>query len=132
MGEPIVNQSQSWGAMDDFWGPFVFGMSWLALALISLWLLKRPPERRLSLRSHIARVLGWTIALLALSIFMTDLPFSLGFCRGGFDDPVTCSILPVALVEATSPLSLLLAIAAIAMAPILAAAMVILEGLERR
>ncbi len=118
--------------MDDFWGPFYFGMSWLALALIVLWLLGRSPQRHLSLRSDLARVLGWSTTALALAIFVTGLPFSLGFCRGGFDDPLTCNILPVTMVERTSALTLLLTITGVFVSPILAAAVIVLEGLKRR
>jgi len=118
--------------MDAFWKPFLFGASWLALAVALLGLLKRAPQRRWSLHSHPARVLGSILFVLALAIFMTDLPFSLGFCRGGFDDPLTCRLLPVAVVEGIAPLSLLLAIAGILTAPVLGMAIVILEGLKRR
>jgi hypothetical protein len=118
--------------MDDFWGPFYFGVSWLALALIVLWLLGRAPQHHLSLRSDLARGLGWSTAVLALLIFVTGMPFSLGFCRGGFDDPLTCSILPVTMVERTYALTLLLTITGIFVTPILAAAVIVLEGLKRR
>jgi len=118
--------------MNGFWVPFVFGLSWLALALLFLWLLQRAPEQRLALRSRAARVLAGVLVALPLSIFVIGLPFSLGFCRGGFDEPVRCSVLPAGVVDATSALSLLLVIAGLFAAPVLAAGVLILEALKRR
>lgn len=118
--------------MYDFLGPFFFGMSWLALALAGLWLLTRRPSHALALRAPAARVLAWTLVVLTLSTFVAALPFSLGFCRGGFDDPLRCSVLPVALVAPTSILSLLLAMAGLVATPPLAAGALILELVKRR
>jgi hypothetical protein len=118
--------------MVDFWRPFLFGAGWLALALAFLWLLGRGPERRLSLRNRTARVLAAILAGLALAIFVTGLPFSLGFCRGGLDGPLICSVLPVALVEGVAPLSLLLAFTGLVVAPGLGIAILFLERPKRR
>jgi hypothetical protein len=118
--------------MDDFWGPFLFGAGWLALAAAFYWLLKRPREQVVSLRGRLSRGLAWTITELALATFITGLPFSLGFCRGGFDDPLTCSYLPVRLVEAIGSLSLLLAVAGTVLVPIFAGAILLIEALGRR
>ncbi len=116
---------------DDFWKPFLFGASWLAAALAVIWLLRRAPEHLLALRSRVARILGAILAGLALAVFVSGLPFSLGFCRGGLDDPLTCSILPVEMVEGIAPLSLLLAIVGLVTIPVLATAMAILEAVKR-
>jgi hypothetical protein len=117
--------------MDDFWRPFLFGTAWLVLAVALLALLKRSTQHRLSLQSRLARMLGSILIGLALAIFVSGLPFSLGFCRGGFDDPLTCLMLPVAMVEGIAPLSLLLALAGIVIVPILAVTIGIIEGLTR-
>lgn len=118
--------------MDDFWGPFSFGMSWLALALLLVWLLARAPARKLALRSRPARATAWTLVVAALAVFASGLPFSLGFCRGGLDDPLACSGIPVEFAEATSALALLLTTAGLLLAPVLAAATLIFEVLKRR
>jgi hypothetical protein len=97
--------------MDDFWDPFLFGTSWLAVALALVWLLQRERPHRLALRSRLARALAWMLVVLAALVFVLGLPFSLGFCRGGFDDPLTCSVVPPGIAEATAPLSLLVTIA---------------------
>lgn len=118
--------------MADFWEPFFFGFVWLVLAFVALWLLKRPASDRLSLRSGLARGLTWGLVVLALAIFVTDLPYSLGLCRGGFDDPVTCAVVPAALAEVTSALTILLVLAAVVVVPALVAAVLIGEVVKRR
>lgn len=118
--------------MDDFWGPLCFGMSWLALALLLVWLLAREPARKLALRSRPARALAWTLVVAALAVFASGLPFSLGLCRGGLDEPFACRGIPVHFAEATSALALLLTTAGVLVAPVLAAATLILEVLKRR
>lgn len=117
--------------MHEFLGPFLFGMSWLALALLALWLLRRSPDRRVSLRSQPARATVWLLLCVALAAFAVGLPYSLGLCRGGFDDPVTCTVIPAGPVEALSPLSLLLNLGALFAAPLLAATALLLEALKR-
>jgi hypothetical protein len=117
--------------MHDFWGPFVFGMSWLALALVLVWLLRRSSQHRLALRNRAARVLAWMLVLLAASIFLLGLPFSLGLCRGGFDDPLTCAVVPLAVAEVTSPLSLVATIAGLLAVPALLALILALEVVNR-
>jgi hypothetical protein len=118
--------------MADFWGPFLFGMSWLAMALALVVLLRRPAAQAVSVRSPIARVLAWVLAALLLATFLTGLPFSLGLCRGGFEDPLRCSVVPVEMVEPLAPLMLLLALACMFIAPLLAAVALTFEALHRR
>jgi hypothetical protein len=118
--------------MADFWGPFLFGMGWLAMAMALVVLLRRSATHAISLRSGIARVLAWVLIALLLATFLAGLPFSLGLCRGGFDDPLRCSVVPAEMVEPLAPLTLLLSLATIVAAPLLAAVALTFEALHRR
>jgi len=117
--------------MSDFWGPFVFGFVWLAIALVALWLLRRAKSGRLSLRSTFARLMTWAVAVITLIIFVVDLPYSLGFCLGGFEDPVACTLFPTEIAEATSALTLLMVLAAVVVVPVLAIGALLVETLTR-
>lgn len=119
-------------AMVDFLGPFLFGFSWLAGALLLVVLLRRSAARAVSLRSRVARVSAYVLVALLLATFLAGLPFSLGLCRGGFDDPLRCSVVPVDVIEPLAPFTLLLALAAIFAAPLLAAVALLFEALKRR
>ena len=118
--------------MVDFLGPFLFGFSWLAGALLLVVLLTRPAARAVSLRSRTARVSAYVLVALLLATFLAGLPFSLGLCRGGFDDPLRCSVVPVDVIEPLAPFTLLLALAAIFAAPLLAAVALAFEAVHRR
>lgn len=118
--------------MSDFWGPFFFGFIWLGIALAALWLLRRPKSARVSLRSIIARAMTWLVAVITLAVFVVDLPHSLGFCRGGFEDPVVCTVVPAEVVEATSVLTLLMVLAAVVTVPVLAVGAFLAEVVKRR
>lgn len=88
--------------MKDFWGPFLFGMSWLVLAILLLLMLRASPSALFAMRSRVARVFAWIVAIVCLLIFIMELPYSLGLCRGGFDDAVKCVVLPEAFVNSIS------------------------------
>lgn len=118
--------------MEDFWGPFFVGLGWLALALIVLWLIKRPSMHRLALHSASARVLAWILAAYAFTTFAVGLPYSLSFCRGGFDDPIRCWAFSADIAGVLAPLWLLLVLAGIVVVPVLSAAILVLELLKRR
>ena len=123
----------AWGlAMVDFLGPFLFGFSWLAAAILLVVLLRRPAAHAVSVRSGVARDLAWILVALLLATFLAGLPFSLGLCHGGFDDPLRCSVVPVDVIEPLAPFTLLLALAAIFAAPLLAAVALACEAVHRR
>jgi len=117
--------------MVDFLGPLLFGFSWLAGALLLVVLLRRPAAHAISVRSGVARGLTWILIALLLTTFLAGLPFSLGLCRGGFDDPLRCSVVSVTMVEPLAPFTLLLALATIVAAPLLAAVALTFETVHR-
>ena len=116
----------------DFWGPFFFGFVWLVAALAVVWVLKRPVSHRLALRSVVARVLAWILVVFCLTVFVLDLPYSLGVCRGGLDDPVRCWAVPAGIVEPLAAAMLFLVLAGLLVVPLLLGGMLVMELLKRR